>query len=192
MKNFNIVDPDDPFTATQGTRVFNRHHDFLRQTLREAVVLVFLNVALSVLLVALGLTSLLPSNANLEGIESLSRLGPLQLVLIAVVVAPVLEETLFRGLPFWVWRTVAARLPLRDGRREMIGWIIGGATAICFALAHGIGSHTIHLPLPQLLMGFWLWHVINRRGMRYSILLHGVYNLIPALLVLTHGLPQQT
>ena len=53
--------------------------------------------------------------------------------------------------------------------------------------SHGLGDKAFQVPLPQLLMGFFLWRVALKRGLRYSILMHATYNTFPIALLLLSG-----
>lgn len=155
------------------------------RTMREAVLLAAISLPIAAVLRALKITFLLPSEANQQGMAFLAQVNPLLLLLLAVIAAPVIEETLFRGLPFGLLRLISGK---KQGQPSWlpVNWILGIIAAILFSLAHGLGDETgaHHLALPQLMVGLWSWRVVNTRGLRYSMLLHATYNAIPTLLVL--------
>ena len=154
------------------------------KTIHEALFLAMTALWLSVLLSSLHLTALMASQENAKGLTDLEKMSPILLLGAAVLLAPCIEESLFRGLPFLVLRLVGGTLDPERLRAQWLYWPIGTAAALIFAIAHGAGDHTLHVPLPQLMLGLWSWHVINTRGLRYSILLHGTYNFLPTCLML--------
>ena len=95
---------------------------------------------------------------------------------------PLGEELIFRGLPMLLLWLSARKLPPLERANLPQAWVLGVIAAILFSLAHGIGSSGFHLPLPQLVLGVWLWWIATRRGLGYSILAHGTYNFLPGLL----------
>jgi membrane protease YdiL (CAAX protease family) len=105
------------------------------------------------------------------------------LALLAIVVLfPLGEELLFRGVPMLVLWWSGRTKPVLERANSPWAWALGVVAALMFSLAHGVGSPGFHLPLPQLFLGVWLWWVVTRRGFGYGILAHGTYNLIPGLL----------
>jgi Type II CAAX prenyl endopeptidase Rce1-like len=94
---------------------------------------------------------------------------------------PLGEELVFRGVPMFVLWLSARKLPSLERANLPHAWVIGIAAATVFSLAHGIGSSGFHLPLPQLVLGIWLWWIATRRGLGFSILAHGTYNFLPGL-----------
>ena len=168
---FNSVDdvPEAPVVPDK------RH--WVRRTMLEALALLAINLPLGLLILALRLDFLRASDANVEGLEMVRNLSPWLLLVAAVVLAPLVEEALFRGLPRLAYR--AADPPARN---RVAFWVVGGLAAALFAWLHSFGGAGLALPLPQLLLGLWSWKVVNERGLRYSVLLHGTYNLLPALI----------
>lgn len=161
----------------------SRRWDLAWLTVREALMLVMLSMALSILLTVSHFDFLLASRENANSIHQLAKIDVRYLLLLAVVGAPLLEESLFRGIPSAVLRAVAKRRYHGFPQRCQFYWPIGAAAALLFAVLHGAGSVTIHVPLPQLMVGMWSWHVVNTRGLRYSMLLHASYNAVPVGLV---------
>lgn len=157
-----------------------------KRTMIEALLLFGVNAVLLVLLSAAGLKFFLASEANTDELKKLT-MQPLLMFVVVVLGAPLIEEILFRGTSSLVVRGIwKVRSWSRDARDNWF-WIIGAISAFLFSVAHGIGDKTMHLPLPQLLMGFILWRTAMQRGLRFSILMHATYNLLPALLMLAFG-----
>ncbi len=155
--------------------------------MREAFFLFGVNVVLSVTLVSLGWTFLMPSQENVDGIASLIK-KPWLLLLLGVIVAPLWEDLAFRGLPSLLLRRVRRHQNREIATRDAWFWTLGIVSSLAFSVLHAINDKgEIHLPLPQLLIGFFLWHVAIARGLRFSILLHATYNGIAMLLVLLAG-----
>jgi hypothetical protein len=108
-------------------------------------------------------------------------------ILIVSVIAPVIEELLFRG-------------PLVFFRGHAYFKYFFYASALLFGLVHIFnfeGSpHLLYMaPLlvaPQLLMGFFLGYIRIKLGLRWSILLHAAHNtilLIPIVVLKLLNLP---
>ena len=150
------------------------------RTVLEGLALFAVNIVVGLAVVALNLTALRPSDANLEGLSFVSQVSPALLVLVAVVLAPVLEELVFRGVPLALFRRVRAGLGARAGA---VGWALGGTFAALFAVAHAFGGASFAFPLPQFLLGLWSWRVALERGLPHSMLLHAVYNFVPAAIL---------
>lgn len=122
-----------------------------------------------------------PGQSGLLGLLSSS---PWVALLAIAVLFPLAEELVFRGVPMFVlWLSARSRAPLERANLRR-AWVLGVTAAILFSLAHGLGSTGFHLPLPQLLLGVWLWWIATRRGLGYSILAHGTYNFLPGVLAL--------
>jgi membrane protease YdiL (CAAX protease family) len=173
----------DPEFASRPTPTKVPHHQYISQTLREAMILMFINLVLSLILLQAKATFFMPSAQNSGGIQQLGLNNPLKLLLLGVIAAPILEELLFRGVPYGLLQLVKRWAQLSATALRAIYLTLGGSFAVVFAMAHGLGSSELHLPLPQLVVGIWSWHVINTRGLRYSILLHAIYNGIPLVLL---------
>lgn len=100
-------------------------------------------------------------------------------VLLAVLV-PIVEESLFRGIPLLLRLGLGRVLPAAWHRT--ISLVIGVVSAVVFASAHNLVPGT--LPLPQLWLGLLAWHAASTRGLRYSMLLHGLNNAVVALVLI--------
>jgi membrane protease YdiL (CAAX protease family) len=109
------------------------------------------------------------------------------ILLLLVVVAPVLEELIFRG-PLWFFRGSL-----------FFKWYFYG-TALVFGLVHlsnfpNLSEIWYLFPLlicPQLCLGLFLGYVRVRFGLAWAILFHAAYNGIlagPALLLVESGIP---
>ena len=122
------------------------------------------------------------------GSESLIKeLGnPAKLFLLGGVLAPAVEEFLFRFLPSKAIDEVAG------GRfKGKSIWLAGIATSVAFALAHNVTSAAVpgalqigegmffnphYLPLPQLAVGLLNWHFMRKYGFGSAMFAHSVVN----------------
>jgi membrane protease YdiL (CAAX protease family) len=101
--------------------------------------------------------------------------------LFVCAIAPMCEETFFRGFLFGVLR----RLPVRAGQRELGPWIAAVIVAILFGLAH-TGSANPEYLIPLGFLGFLLCMVRWRtRSLYPGMILHSGNNAI-ALAVQLH------
>src|SRR5579875_74123 len=101
--------------------------------------------------------------------------------LFVCAVAPMCEETFFRGFLFGVLR----RLPLRVGARELGPWVAAVIVAILFGLAH-TGSANPEYLIPLGFLGFLLCLVRWRtRSLYPGMALHSANNAI-ALTIQLH------
>ena len=154
--------------------------------MREALLMFGFNLVLVGVLSALGWKFFLASEQNTKGIADLLK-NPLELFFKVVVIAPLLEEVVFRGVPSLLLRRVW-RVRNRQSTSDAWYWTLVIASSLLFAIMHGINDQgTIHLPLPQLVVGFVLWRTAINRGLRYSILMHATYNSVVVGLVLLAG-----
>lgn len=140
--------------------------------------MVAINLILIVVLTQLHISVLLPGKENVAALTKLRVLSPTLLLMAAIILAPVIEESLFRGLPYLLNRFLAQRNLISAAARPLFFWATGGCAAILFALAHADRGPTFHLPMAQLLFGLLSWRIINKRGLRYSMLFHATHNLI--------------
>lgn len=150
----------------------------VKQTLLDAVLMVMVNLILILALSGLHLTMLLPGQENVAALRKMRALSPALLFVAAILLAPVLEESLFRGLPYLLSRFLERRQLVSEATRPLRCWAIGGTAAILFALTHADRGPIFHLPLAQLLFGLFSWRIINDRGLRYSMLFHATHNFI--------------
>lgn len=94
--------------------------------------------------------------------------GSLGLVaLITVLVAPITEEILFRGISFGRWR------------RVMPVWLAVLASSLAFSLFHGNWVQSTYTFLPGLVCGLAL---AKTGSLRLSIALHAIYNFVGGVL----------
>ncbi len=101
--------------------------------------------------------------------------------LFVCAIAPMCEETFFRGFLFGVLR----RLPLRIGRHELGPWVAAVIVAILFGLAHA-GSANPEYLVPLGFLGFLLCLVRWRtRSLYPGMVLHSGNNAV-ALAVQLH------
>jgi uncharacterized protein len=103
--------------------------------------------------------------------------GAAMLVLLAVIVAPVVEEFVFRGLLF---RSIADRYGF---------WIGAIVSAVPFGLTHsGVGSaaDVWFLRITLMIVGVVLaWIHWRRRNLMANIVAHGTFNAIQVVLILS-------
>jgi membrane protease YdiL (CAAX protease family) len=93
-----------------------------------------------------------------------------------LVLAPVLEEVVFRG-PLYL---VRGRMPAQ------LWWSIGTVFALAFALSHG--RHGVAL-LPLFVLGVCgLWLIANSRRFWPVVALHWLYNFFISSLLIYHSL----
>ena len=126
---------------------------------------------------------------------------PLQLALFAVIVAPILEELIFR-FPIGEWWKKADFFGLSFDNTPTVQWCqqnfkrIFWSFTLGFAAIH-FSNFTSSVPfyfapilvLPQLILGIVLGYIRLGWGTRYSILFHAIHNGIPVLLLLFGGGP---
>lgn len=85
------------------------------------------------------------------------------LILYSVILAPIVEETIFRGLVF------------RYARHALPFWLANVWQALLFGLMHMNFMQSIY----AFLLGLFLGFVCHRgRGIKYSILVHIVFNFV--------------
>ncbi|ADY26683.1 Abortive infection protein [Deinococcus proteolyticus MRP] len=153
----------------------------LGKTLRE------LGLAYLGYVLLLPLTLLVPelamSEDNAAGIDSVFQdalggtnpyLALAGAALLLTVVVPVTEELIFRGIPLLLRLGLLRVVPPGWARGLSLG--IGLVSAVVFASVHNLMPGT--LPLPQLWLGLLTWHAASTRGLRYSMLLHGLNNAV--------------
>lgn len=144
----------------------------------EALALAALSLAAIKLLQLAHLAFFLPAQSSVQTLEVLRQISPAMLVFTGVLVAPLIEESVFRGIPFVLLRSVNKSATISQTTRAATFWVLGCCGAVLFALSHVGAILSPHLPLPQLMFGLWSWRVVNLRGLRHSFLLHGVYNSV--------------
>lgn len=103
------------------------------------------------------------------------------------VVAPVVEETGFRGIPSLLMdrklpddealnHLVFGTEKLRFSRRELL---VGAISSLLFGAAHNVspkGINTEVLPTPQVVSGMYYWGLARKFGLPSSMLAHGALN----------------
>ncbi len=187
--------PDFPATLTVSQPAPSAASQVAR-TVKEGVLLMFLANATVVGLTLAHANFFLQSEAQTQGVDQMLRGNLLGFFALAVVIFPVMEEAIFRGLPSLLMRLTTKP----ETRARLVLWLLFGlASSLLFASLHGlkqIGAPTHEsfvfqtLPVPQLLMGLWAWRVATLRGLRYSMLLHATFNfssLILAFVALALG-----
>ncbi|MFK7981606.1 MAG: CPBP family glutamic-type intramembrane protease [Saprospiraceae bacterium] len=125
---------------------------------------------------------------------------PMKLVLMAVVLAPILEELFFRfPIGNW-WKTPVRLWNQEEANWSIVTWCksnfktIFWTFTIVFAAVHFTNfAATVPiylapiLVLPQLVLGIMLGYIRVGWGTRYSILFHAIHNGIPISLMLLGG-----
>lgn len=127
--------------------------------------------------------------------------NPMMLALFAVVLAPILEELMFR-FPIGNWWKVPASF---FGENQVIEWpivtwcqrnfkMLFWVFTIVFAAVHFTnfaGTVPLYfapiLVLPQFVLGVMLGYIRVGWGTRYSMLFHAIHNGIPVSLLLLNG-----
>jgi len=126
--------------------------------------------------------------------------NPIQLVLMAVVLAPILEELFFRfPIGNW-WKVPAALFGETVTEWSIVKWcknnfkIIFWTFTIVFAAVHFsnfVSTVPIYLApilvLPQFVLGIMLGYIRVGWGTRYSMLFHAIHNGVPISLLLLGG-----
>ena len=100
-------------------------------------------------------------NAQNAAYQSVYNAGPFMQFLSVCLVAPIMEEVLFRGF-------ILGAL-----KKEMHPWIAISVSAIIFAVAHGTPIGIMYTLLLGLLMG---WLTVTFKSIIPSVLLHMAYN----------------
>lgn len=160
----------------------------IARTVKEGVLLMLLANATAVVLTLAHAKFFLQSGVQTQGVNQMLRGNLIVFFALAVIVFPVMEEAIFRGLP-----NLVMRLSTRpETRLRFVLWLLFGlASSLLFAALHGMRQIGVPpharfafqtLPVPQLLMGLWAWRVATLRGLRYSMLLHATFNFSSLIL----------
>ncbi|MCX7782320.1 MAG: CPBP family glutamic-type intramembrane protease [Meiothermus sp.] len=94
-----------------------------------------------------------------------------------ILLAPLLEEALFRGLALRAYRRL---LPGLGSRLRF--WLWGTLSTVAFSLVHG--ESFTHLAPHALIFGYILWRIAVSRGFWNAVVAHSAYNLTAILLAL--------
>jgi hypothetical protein len=93
----------------------------------------------------------------------------------AVLLAPGVEETLFRLIP-------SKFIDMLTKDKKSHRWEIGIPVSILFALCHKLGEIEEELkskktiPLSQFMGGVFLWYLMRERGFSHAVLAHSIHN----------------
>lgn len=109
-------------------------------------------------------------NGNVAG-ESISQLGLIQNLVIVVILAPIIEELLFRQLFY--------KLLASFGKKNFI--IV---SSVCFGLFHQNISQSLYATVLGIVLGGLLWQTGN---ILYPILFHIMFNFISGFLPMLVG-----
>lgn len=132
------------------------------------------NIIVMGLLAILGLDK--SSSANQQLVETLLNGAPLLMMFQAVILAPIVEEVLYRGL---IFRTVYS---YNKNAAHIISAFLFGFSHIYSALFAGDLTQIIHL-IPYMTMGFAFSYAYEKRGnICAPIIMHMLNNLIATLL----------
>lgn len=124
-------------------------------------------------------------NAGSDEIESFLRKSPVAAAAVISVVGPAIEEALFRVIPSVCTDFISGGKTIGKS-----AWAVGIPVSAMFALAHNLTSNPAHaielgnglylstnfVPLPQLLLGAYLWHNMRQQGMRSPFFAHSLVN----------------
>ena len=153
------------------------------EVLRRTLWILPVELLLSAALTALGVNE---GNAGADEIEAMVRRNALSSIAFAGVLAPALEEAIFRWLP-----SQLSNLVLR--RFEGMRWALGLSMAVAFAAIHnlktepGLGSVQLllgmhldisTLPATQFVFGILLWDLMRRYGLWACAFSHMLHNSI--------------
>lgn len=138
--------------------------------------LLLANAALSFVAAAAGVSA--HPSTTAEVADALRHASVLRIAVLVGLVAPCLEEAVFRWLP--------ATLLTLVGASRRWAWPVGLASSASFALAHMPGAAG-GLPLGQFVGGLSLWSAQRRYGLVGSIALHGAFNLTTVALARALG-----
>jgi membrane protease YdiL (CAAX protease family) len=186
-----MTDPLDapPPTASAETPVEpaptrKRHLPRPREALTvvgQTFLLMIVEFALIGALAAVGVQA---GNSGGEEILEMSKKGALHLLVVGAVVGPLIEELVFRGAPSLVSDWITHK---RDAPR----WGLGLVTTLLFGALHNFTTaateHSLQLapdlhfdlqsiPIPQILVGFYCWHLMRTRGFWANALAHMFHN----------------
>lgn len=130
-------------------------------TILESNLMTMGTIILSMMLRSVGIRS---GNASSEEIEKIILETPLNAFFRIVVVAPIIEEMMFRAFP-----------------RAVFGdnWVNGIASSLIFAGLHMENSEGIDvrkIPAPQLVAGIFFWYLMRERGISHSVISHMAHN----------------
>lgn len=123
-------------------------------------------------------TGLKVGNAGAKQIMERAKKAPFKTATNAVVVAPAIEELVFRAIP----STTADFLNPSD--RGDKRWALGTLASIAFAAAHNISADEPHLPLPQFVGGLGFWYAQRRGGYNHATVTHAANNALPVALLI--------
>lgn len=161
---FDLVAPPEPVDENAAT--------YLRTSLEQHLVMIGEIITVKVMKAAFGVES---GNAGMtqKMIEKLLK-NPARMWALLTVIAPTVEEALFRYLPAALFGN---------------SWLVGSISAGLFASAHGLKK----LPLPQFIGGIWFWYLMKHRGISHAVIAHAVNNNTAAVMMIltkmTGGLP---
>lgn len=162
-----------PTTSTQPIHEENRS---LFDTFRDTSLLMTSEFISAPILSALKIPV---GNALLDGetMDKIMKMPYLKMTLLFGGVSPVLEETLFRALPnFLFWEC-----------SKNDNWQLGLPVSILFALYHNITTDKLNgrltiaknkIPLYQFINGLFFWKMIRERGFPHAVAAHGTINTI--------------
>lgn len=144
-------------------------------SIKQDMIATYGSLAVTLPLGALGLPV---GNAGLSEIlkdpEKLAKLPPFgQLMLKTSVVAPFVEELVFRAAPSALINLFSKSESTTTSR---LGF--GLATSALFAQAHNIGAQKKSLPIPQFVGGMALWRINRSKGLINAAVAHGATNAL--------------
>jgi membrane protease YdiL (CAAX protease family) len=119
---------------------------------------------------AIGFSPPVRSEGDLARLFGAGWVGLALSVVLVVIIGPVVEELIFRGV------LLSAAQGVFEGRVPGAGWMATAFSALVFALYH----FTAWLFVPTFILGLALgWVTRSRGGLWPAIVLHALYNLVP-------------
>ena len=102
---------------------------------------------------------------------------PIEGLLQAGALGPVIEEALFRALPSRIFTNK------KDKRHK---WEIGIPTSLLFAFAHNMRRKDLgklefvkSVPIAQFMAGLFWWYLMRKKGYSHAVMAHSINNTIP-------------
>lgn len=154
-----------------------------RETVMQAIGLIGAMFPLTALINSFGIKS---GNRTFEKGEYEDYVNNhfLKMLIEGSIIAPALEEALFRLLPSSSL-DLLGKISSKLRPDPRVFWPLGITQATLFGLAHNIQSgpdgssrFARSLPLQQTTMGLSQWHMMREKGFGHAILCHGTFNTV--------------
>jgi membrane protease YdiL (CAAX protease family) len=137
-------------------------------------------VSIASLLICRYVLGIKGGNAASKSIAREIRNDPIKFFFTGVIVFPLVEEIIFRGIPeFFLWMFSPT------GNH----WIFGIIVSAVFAAVHGFEDEKGNpiLPLPQFAGGLVLWYVMRQYGLCYAFAVHALTNSLALVMAVVSG-----